>query len=68
MFIHGTKDADVPFDKSVDMAQRLAQHGVPHQRVPVPDAGHGLDDGDPVLVQAARQKTLAFIQQYLSVS
>src|SRR5207249_881926 len=31
LMIHGTNDDDVPYERSTDMAEALAKHGVPHE-------------------------------------
>ncbi len=42
MLVHGTADTDVPYQQSKLMADRLAQVGVPHQLVTVPEGAHGI--------------------------
>ena len=46
MLIHGTVDTDVPYEQSVQMADELKKHGVEHEFVTIPDAGHGFAEGD----------------------
>jgi acetyl esterase/lipase len=65
LMVHGTKDDDVPYERSVDMAKELAKHGVPHELVTVPGAGHGLSGGDTKQVEAAHEKAAAFIRKQL---
>lgn len=65
LMVHGTKDTDVPYELSANMAKELAKHKVPHELVTVPDAGHGLAGGDKQLVQAAHEKAAAFIRMQL---
>ena len=65
LMIHGTKDTDVPYELSADMAKELAKHKVPHELVTVPDAGHGLAGGDKKLVEAAHEKAAAFVRKQL---
>lgn len=43
MLLHGTADADVPYQQSVDMATALARAGVTHDLVTIPDGEHGFD-------------------------
>jgi acetyl esterase/lipase len=62
LLIHGTEDTDVPYQLSVDMAQALARHKVPHELVTVKGAGHGLAGGDPKFVADAHARALAFIR------
>jgi dipeptidyl aminopeptidase/acylaminoacyl peptidase len=63
--IHGTKDTDVPHELSAAMAEELASHQVAHKLISVPEAGHGLAQGDPDLVRDAHDRGLAFIRQHL---
>ena len=49
LMIHGTNDTDVPYEQSVLMAEQFEKHGVPHRLITIPDAGHGIGDGDPKL-------------------
>ncbi|MBM4071015.1 MAG: alpha/beta hydrolase [Planctomycetes bacterium] len=65
LMIHGTKDEDVPYELSADMARELARHKVAHELVTVPDAGHGLAGGKRELVDKARRRALAFIRERL---
>jgi len=65
LMIHGTADRDVPYSKSVEMAEALRKQGVPHELVTVPGAGHDLDGGDEKVVAAAHAKALEFIRQQL---
>ncbi len=65
LMVHGTKDNDVPYQKSVDMAAQLKEKGVKHELVTVKDAGHGLAGGNPEEVAQAHSKAVAFIKEYL---
>jgi acetyl esterase/lipase len=42
MLVHGTADTDVPYEQSKLMAGRLANAGVQHKLVTVPNGDHGL--------------------------
>ncbi len=67
LLIHGDKDTDVPYDKSVAMAKKLEEVGVEHQLLTVLGKGHGFEVSgfaDPV-VASALNKTLAFLKQYV---
>lgn len=66
MLIHGTADTDVPYELSVEMAQALERHKVPHELVTVPGAGHGLTGGDRNQVAEAHARALAFIRTHLN--
>jgi acetyl esterase/lipase len=63
--VHGTADTDVPYDLAVAMARELKRHGVRHELITVPDAGHGLGSGDGKLIARARAKALEFIKEHL---
>ncbi len=65
LLVHGTEDTDVPYDLSAAMAKELARHGVRHELVTVPGAGHGLSGGDAKLVTDAHTKALSFIRDRL---
>ncbi len=66
LMIHGTADTDVPYASSADMARELKKAGVPHELITIPDAEHGLRDGDPKLVADAHAKALEFIRRQLT--
>ena len=65
LMIHGTDDTDVPYDLSAAMARELARHGVPHELITVPRAGHGLGGGDKELVADAHARALEFVGKHL---
>jgi len=66
LMVHGANDKDVPFEKSSDMARELARNGVAHELLSVPGAGHGLEDGDPALVERVHAQALAFIRKHIA--
>lgn len=66
IMIHGTSDTDVPHELSATMAEQLKQHGVLHELISILDGEHGLDGGDPDLIDAAYAKAFAFIDQHLT--
>jgi acetyl esterase/lipase len=65
LMIHGTDDNDVPYEESAAMARELARHGVAHELITVPGAGHGLSGGDQKRVAAAHARALAFVRGHL---
>jgi acetyl esterase/lipase len=67
LMVHGTKDTDVPYELSANMAKELARQRVAHELVTVPDAEHGLAGGDKKLVAEAHRRALDFIRQHLAV-
>lgn len=64
LMVHGTVDTDVPYSCSVDMDRELTRHKVPHELITVPNAEHGLRDGDPKQVADAYARALEFIRQH----
>ena len=64
LMIHGTADTDVPYSCSTDMARELKKHGVAHELISIPNAEHGLRDGDPQLIAKANARALEFILQH----
>jgi dipeptidyl aminopeptidase/acylaminoacyl peptidase len=65
LLVHGTEDADVPYDLSAAMAAELARHKVAHELITVRGAGHGLAGGDRKLADDARARALGFIRKQL---
>ena len=65
LMIHGTNDTDVPYEQSVLMQQQFEKHGVDHRLVTIPDAGHGIGDGEPKLVDQAYKDVLTFVEKHL---
>ena len=63
--VHGTDDTDVPVSKAKDMARELTRHGVAHEMIIIPKAGHRLRGGDKALVGKAQAAALKFITKYL---
>ena len=64
LLLHGDHDTDVPYEQSVLMAARLADAGVDHELVTIPNGGHGFDQdmGSPEVV-GAFQRVLEFLQR-----
>lgn len=65
LLIHGTDDTDVPYHQSVLMAEQFKKHEVAHRLLTIPDAGHGIRDGDPKLVDQAYAEVLSFVKKHL---
>jgi acetyl esterase/lipase len=65
LLIHGTNDTDVPYEQSVMMDKELTKHGVEHEFITVPNAGHGIGDGDPKLVAAAYAAVVPFVGRFI---
>lgn len=66
LMIHGTKDTDVPYFCSTDMARELTKHGVKHELLTLEGAEHGLRDGAPKKVAEANSRALEFIKEQLA--
>jgi dipeptidyl aminopeptidase/acylaminoacyl peptidase len=43
LFLHGDQDTDVPYQQSVEMAERLKALGVEHRLMLLPGRGHVFD-------------------------
>jgi acetyl esterase/lipase len=64
LLVHGTNDTDVPHEQSVLMDRELARHGVPHELISVPGAGHGLSGAGRDVVVGVHRRVLAFLRQH----
>jgi dipeptidyl aminopeptidase/acylaminoacyl peptidase len=62
--IHGTEDTDVPHEQSVVMDRELAHHGVPHEFISVPGAGHGLAGAERSVGTGIHDRVLTFLRRY----
>ncbi len=65
LLIHGTNDTDVPYEQSVLMDKEFTRSGVEHEFITVPNAGHGIGDGDPKLVAAAYGAVVPFVERFI---
>lgn len=66
LFVHGTTDASVPFDQSVQMQAKLKQAGVPADLITIKDGVHGMISWDPV-APTYKQDVVAWLQKTLKV-
>jgi len=71
LLLHGDRDADVPYERSVEMAQALRANGVPRELVTLPGLGHvfdieGLGLRDPAVARAF-DRTVSFLCGRLGV-
>lgn len=64
LLVHGTDDTDVPYAQSVLMDRELARHGVPHELITVPLAGHGLRGVDGAVVADIHRRVLAMLRRH----
>ena len=67
MLIHGTNDTDVPYQQSVMMAEEFRKRGVEHELITIPGGEHGLEGGDPKLIEAAYASALAFVRRHTAL-
>jgi acetyl esterase/lipase len=65
LLIHGTSDTDVPYEQSVLMAEQFRKHGVEHELISIPNGEHGLEGGDPALIDAAYESAFQFVQRHM---
>jgi acetyl esterase/lipase len=65
LMVHGTKDTDVPYDQSAQMARELGRKGVAHELLTVKDAGHGLAGAKPSMVAETQERVLDFLKKHL---
>jgi acetyl esterase/lipase len=65
LLVHGTKDMDVPYEQSSDMARELTKHRVDHELIRVRGAGHGLADAKPEEAAEALASAVAFVKKHV---
>lgn len=65
LLLHGTKDTDVPYEQSAEMAKELARKGVEHELITVKDAGHGLAGAKPTVLVETHERVLAFLNKHI---
>jgi acetyl esterase/lipase len=65
LMIHGTKDTDVPYQESADMAKELARQKRAYELITVSGAGHGLAGGNKKVVREAHERALDFIRRHM---
>ncbi len=64
LLLHGTKDTDVPHEQSVVMDRELSRHGVSHEFISVPGAGHGLGGVDKTILSGIHERVMTFLRHY----
>lgn len=65
LLMHGTADTDVPYEQSVQMAEEFKKHGVEHEFITIPNAGHGFGNADKKLLADAYAKILPFVEKHV---
>jgi acetyl esterase/lipase len=63
LLIHGTKDTDVPYELSAQMAKALAAQGVAHQLITVTNGGHGFSRRDQETAARTYQQVVQFLKK-----
>jgi acetyl esterase/lipase len=66
LLIHGTKDTDVPYEQSQDMAGELKRNGVEHQFLTISDGGHGFAGVSRDRIAKTHEAVLAFLKPHLA--
>ena len=68
LFLHGTKDVDVPYEQSVFMRGALLKEGIKTKVITIPNGEHVFDkDFHNPIVQNALKQVIEFLQIHLSV-
>ncbi|PGM56096.1 alpha/beta hydrolase [Bacillus sp. AFS053548] len=66
LFLHGTKDTDVPYEQSVFMRGALLQKGVKTKFITIPNGEHVFDkDFHLPMVQDSLKQMIEFLQMYV---
>ena len=66
LLLHGDQDTDVPYEQSVLMQRKLAEVGVPHELVTIPNGKHGFDyDRDSAVVAQAFDTVINFLSRQI---
>ena len=68
LMLHGTADTDVPYEKSVEMAEALKRLGRPYELITIEKGGHSLWGGDRKLIEKAFQRSMEYIREQLTKS
>jgi len=55
--LHGTADIEVPYERSLEMADALSRAGVENRRLALPGCGHGIDRAVTCACLRARQRS-----------
>lgn len=64
LLIHGTGDTVVPYDQSVKMDAALANAGVAHELVTIPNANHDLGLANPTTAAKISDVVVSWIKKY----
>jgi len=63
LLIHGTKDTDVPYELSAQMAKELAAKSVVHKLITIEDGGHGFSRNDQETASRTYQQVVEFLNE-----
>jgi acetyl esterase/lipase len=64
LLIHGTKDTDVPYELSAQMAKTLAAQHVAYGFITIPEGGHGFGKRDQETADRTYQQVVEFLKKY----
>ncbi|QED50199.1 alpha/beta hydrolase [Cytobacillus dafuensis] len=68
LFLHGTKDVDVPYEQSAFMRGALIKEGIEAKLITIPNGEHVFDkDFHNPVVQNALKQVIEFLQVHLSI-
>lgn len=65
LLVHGTRDTDVPYERSVEMVTAMRGNGVEHRLIGVEGAEHGLDGADDRTIDEVLAEVVAFLEIHL---
>jgi acetyl esterase/lipase len=65
LLVHGDRDTDVPVEQSALMAVELERHGVEHLFRSVAGGEHGLEDVEPIEIDAVERDAVDFITRHV---
>ena len=65
MLLHGTRDDDVPYDQSVQVAEELKRRNVEHTLITIANGEHGFDCGTNWLAAPANSAILNRVVEFL---
>jgi acetyl esterase/lipase len=63
LLIHGTKDTDVPYSQSVQMAEALKAARVEHELITIADGGHGFGRNQSELAARTYAQAIQFMKK-----
>lgn len=64
LLVHGSADAVVPYSQAVTLRDKLQQQNIPHKLLTIPNAGHDLGLGNPLVAQLVINEFIAWVNLY----